>query len=136
MNCVKCGREIEQDQVFCWVCLEGMEEYPVKPGTVVHIPKHPEDDEKKAPIKKKPVLQPEEQVRRLKRKLVRLRIWLAVLLLICGGLCLAVSRVVVVLDFYRFLGKNYNTVETVATETSAAEEMPTETRWLPEITEP
>ena len=136
MNCVNCGREIEQDQVFCRVCLEGMEEYPVKPGTVVHIPKHPEDDEKKAPIKKKPLLQPEEQIRRLKRKLVRLRVWLAVLLLICGGLCLAVSRVVVVLDFYRFLGKNYNTVETVATETSASEEMPTETRWLPELTEP
>ena len=136
MNCVKCGREIEQDQVFCRVCLEGMEEYPVKPGTVVHIPKHPEDDEKKAPIKKKPVLQPEEQIRRLKRKLVRLRIWLAVLLLICGGLCFAVGRVVMELDFYRFLGKNYNTVETTEPETSAATEAPTETRWLPEITEP
>ena len=58
------------------------------------------------------------------------------LLLICGGLCFAVGRVVMELDFYRFLGKNYNTVETVATETSAATEAPTETRWLPELTEP
>ena len=66
----------------------------------------------------------------------KILIFSLLLLLICGGLCLAVSRVVVVLDFYRFLGKNYNTVETVATETSAATEVPTETRWLPEITEP
>ena len=38
MNCVKCGREIPEDQVFCEICLTEMENYPVKPGTAVHIP--------------------------------------------------------------------------------------------------
>lgn len=135
MNCVKCGREIEHDQVFCPVCLEGMEAYPVKPGTVVHIPKRPEQETEKKAAPRKKVLSPEEQIQRLKKKVVRLRIGLAVMLLLCGLLCFAVGRAVTELDFYRFLGKNYNTVETSPTET-AATAAPAETRWLPEITEP
>ena len=139
MNCVKCGREIENDQVFCQTCLEAMEAYPVKPGTVVHIPKHPEDENEKKPAPRKKVLTPEEQIRRLKKKVLGLRIGLAVMLLICGLLCFAVGRAASELDFYRFLGKNYNTVETPPTKpaaTVAPTEAPTETRWLPEITEP
>ena len=136
MNCVKCGREIEHDQVFCPVCLKGMEEYPVKPGTVVHIPKHPEDEERKAPPKKKPVLSPEEQNRRLKRKLLGLRIGLAVMLLLCGVLCFAVGKAAVELDFYRFLGQNYSTEEPAATQPPAPTEEPTETYTFPEIPEP
>ena len=38
MNCAKCGREIEKDQVFCTVCLEEMERHPVKPGTPIQLP--------------------------------------------------------------------------------------------------
>lgn len=33
MNCLKCGREIEEGQVFCNDCLVQMAKYPVKPGT-------------------------------------------------------------------------------------------------------
>ena len=110
MNCVKCGREIENDQVFCQFCLEEMEHYPVKPGTVVYIPKHPEDQpEKKSASRRKPSLTPEQQILRLKKRMLCLRIVLAILMLSCGLLLIAVGRAVTELDFYRFLGKNYST---------------------------
>ena len=38
MNCLKCGREIEEGQVFCNDCLVQMAKYPVKPGTAVQLP--------------------------------------------------------------------------------------------------
>ena len=38
MNCIKCGRELRDEQVFCYECQEGMENYPVKPGTPVQLP--------------------------------------------------------------------------------------------------
>lgn len=113
MNCAKCGREIGNDQVFCPVCLEEMERYPVKPGTVVHIPKHAEEkEEKKAITRRKQMLTPEQQIARLKKKVRWLRSFLVLLLLLCGLLSFAVGEMVTELDFYRFLGQNYNTVET------------------------
>ena len=39
MYCLKCGKETDADQVFCNHCLETMEQYPVKPGTPVQLPK-------------------------------------------------------------------------------------------------
>lgn len=38
MNCLKCGKETEDTQVFCSDCRQIMDNYPVKPGTAVHIP--------------------------------------------------------------------------------------------------
>lgn len=38
MNCIRCGREIEAEQVFCAECLEDMERHPVKPGTPIQLP--------------------------------------------------------------------------------------------------
>ena len=37
MNCLKCGRET--DQTFCECCREEMARYPVKPGTIVQLPR-------------------------------------------------------------------------------------------------
>ena len=116
MNCVKCGREIEENQVFCPDCLTEMDGYPVKPGIVVHIPKHSgADEEKKSLIRKKPILTPEEQIRKLKRRLLWARMTVAALLLACGILCFVVGKVAVELDFYRIIGQNYSTVETANT---------------------
>jgi len=117
MNCIKCGREIEEDQVFCESCLTEMEDYPVKPGTAIHIPSRTYEDEpkKNQPKKKLPPPLP-EQILRLKKKLLRARIALAVLLLACGALCFLVGRAMTELDFQRILGQNYHTAETVGTE--------------------
>lgn len=38
-QCLKCGNKTEGRSVFCGTCLEVMEQYPVKPGTVVHLPR-------------------------------------------------------------------------------------------------
>ena len=37
MYCMKCGKETENEQVFCKHCLEVMDKYPIKPGTHVHL---------------------------------------------------------------------------------------------------
>ena len=36
-QCLKCGKKTEDRSVFCGECLAIMEQYPVKPGTVVHL---------------------------------------------------------------------------------------------------
>ena len=38
MNCLKCGKETAETQVFCENCLKTMDDYPIKPGTPVNIP--------------------------------------------------------------------------------------------------
>ena len=113
MNCVKCGREIEENQVFCQSCLEEMEQYPVKPGTAVHIPSRKTEEEfKKVHHKKRPILTPSEQIAKLRKKVLRLRILAVLLMLICGVLGYVVARTVEELDFQRLLGQNYNTIIT------------------------
>ena len=110
MNCMKCGRETAEDQVFCPVCLEEMENHPVKPGTVVLIPsRNNEEEVRKILHRKKPLPTPSEQILRLKKQLLRTRIALALLLLLCGLLCFAVGRVAIEWDSGRMLGQNYST---------------------------
>ncbi len=38
MNCMRCGIEIEDPNVFCADCLADMERHPVKPGTPIQLP--------------------------------------------------------------------------------------------------
>lgn len=38
-QCLKCGSKAEDGSAFCNTCLEVMEQYPVKPGTVIHLPR-------------------------------------------------------------------------------------------------
>lgn len=63
MNCLKCGREIPEHQVFCEDCLLVMQKYPVPPDTVVQIPRRTS-----APVRKtvkKRSIPLEEQVKKL-----------------------------------------------------------------------
>ena len=118
MNCVKCGREIGEEQAFCPDCLKEMEQYPVKPGTVVHIPKRADaDSEKKMPVRRKPVLSAEEQVARLKKKVLWLRLTVAMLLLACGLLCYGIGRAATELDLKKIIGQNYSTIESAGPAT-------------------
>ena len=63
MNCMKCGREIEEGQVFCIDCLKDMEKYPVRPGTAVHLPKRPTYSPIRRVYTKRKTLSPEEVVK-------------------------------------------------------------------------
>ena len=113
MNCVKCGRETEEDQVFCRICMDAAEKYPVNPTTVVHIPVHkPEDELRRRVVKKKLPPTLSEQNEKLRRKLKRLRITVAVLLLACALLFYGFGRAALELDIQRLLGQNYHTTET------------------------
>lgn len=40
-QCLKCGKKTDGRSVFCNDCLAVMDRYPVKSGTVVHIPTRP-----------------------------------------------------------------------------------------------
>lgn len=83
MNCMKCGAEIPETQVFCDHCLELMEQYPIKPGTHIHLPKQnlvPTPPRK--PVKKKRVPTPEEQISALRMKVLRLRLAVVILIFV------------------------------------------------------
>ncbi len=86
MNCMKCGREIEESQVFCAECLEVMAKYPVKPGIAIQLP-HRKDAPvlKKMHIKRRQTPTPEEQIQRL-RKRVRtfVILWIVTLALLAA----------------------------------------------------
>lgn len=82
MSCLKCGRNAEHPQVFCKECLADMEKNPVKPGTAIYIPTPPA-----APVQKRPkakVIEPEEQIRRMRSSLRWMRFSLVVLLAALG----------------------------------------------------
>lgn len=128
MNCMKCGREIEEDQAFCPYCLVDMESYPVKPGTVILLPNQQSQTTapKKAVIQHKPQLPPEEQLPVLKRKLWALRALSVLLILLLTVLGYITSRIITELDIQRLLGQNYSTVETEDTEETQESAAPAE----------
>ena len=74
MQCMKCGREIQAGDVFCPECLSEMEQYPVKPGTPVHIPKQPE----KKLHDRRAAVTPERRIEILTRR-VRVLSWILTL---------------------------------------------------------
>ena len=70
--CLKCGRELKPQQVFCEECQAEMEKYPVKPGVVVLLPKRGFQTPKPAGRRRNASLSPEEQVPRLKKRVTAL----------------------------------------------------------------
>ena len=86
MQCIKCGREVAENQVFCEQCLSGMESSPIKPGTPVVISKRPRKASSQSAVKKE---KPEEQISKL-QKTIRFLLWtclcLAAALAVCIGI--------------------------------------------------
>lgn len=104
MNCMKCGVEIPEYQVFCDHCLALMQKYPIKPGAHIHLPKRAlAVSDIKRPAKKKRALSPEEQISALKLKILRMRLAIVIL-----------SFVVCVVSGFLVL-KIYNTQNTTPT---------------------
>ena len=56
MGCIKCGRDLEEGQIFCQSCLEVMAKYPVKPNTAIQLPDHKDSaaPKKSAPKRRQP----------------------------------------------------------------------------------
>ena len=119
MHCMKCGRETESEQVFCQDCQLEMEKYPVKPGTVVQLPKQQDPAPKKCGNRR--VIPLEDQVKIL-RKRVKV---LTALLVIAVGLiaALAVPTVLYFEEEHFLPGQNYSSI----TVTTASEDTVEET---------
>ena len=107
MNCIKCGRETPAEQMFCEDCLLEMEKYPVKPGTLVFLPRRRDNTPPKKASKRR-VLPLEDQVKVLKK---RVRI-LAVSLAVCLALILAMlyPSIQYLMEDHLKIGQNYTTV--------------------------
>lgn len=113
MFCMKCGKQVKDDQVFCDACLEDMEKYPVKPETHVQLPNRPESAAKKAAPKKKK-LTLKEQNDRLQKALRILAATLAVTLLAFAVTVSLLIHTAQERGVKEAVGKNYNTVNTDA----------------------
>ena len=111
LRCIKCGRELKKQQVFCDACQEDMRGYPVNPGTPIQLPTRPAAAAaKRKPARVKKQLSPEERVVRL-RSSVRL----LTLGLIAAVLAFAVAAVLLLhllnqRDSQADIGQNYRTV--------------------------
>ena len=113
MNCLKCGRKIENSGVFCDECLAIMEKYPVKQNVALQLPRRKEEASGKKSSKKKHQLPLEDQVRHQKRMIRHLVLLVCVLFtaicLLMGWLIFEVLEPNATEDN---TGKNYSTVET------------------------
>lgn len=83
MYCLKCGKETQEEKVFCEHCLQIMEQYPVKPGTPAPLPhRNTATSQKKSPRRRSPTH--EEQVRHLRRAVRILTVCLLAVSILLG----------------------------------------------------
>lgn len=110
MNCMKCGREIGDGQVFCESCLAEMARYPVKPGTVVQLPYHAPQPVRRAASRRK-LPTPAEQAARLRKTIRWMGAALAAALLLLALTAGALIRSLRLQDSQSrdVVGRNYST---------------------------
>ena len=85
MQCLRCGRETEDEHVFCFLCEAVMMKHPVKPNTVVNIPERSTCIRTPQPRRQQ---RQEEENERLQRTVMQLRLWVCMLmaaLMLCVG---------------------------------------------------
>ncbi len=112
MICLKCGRE--SDQTFCDLCRAEMEKYPVKPGTIVQLPKDRRTFGKRQQPRR-PVVSLETRIEMQKLTIRRLSRAVAVLLTLVVLLGLVIFRMLRGTN-QRPTGQNYSTVTTKPSE--------------------
>ena len=111
LYCMKCGKEINESQVFCDGCLDVMDRFPVKPGTRVLLPNRAAPTVSKKAATRRKVLTTEERLTRCRKAIQVLSIALAVTIF---ALCLSISLLVDNVNNEtpnRVIGQNYSTVD-------------------------
>ena len=109
MQCMKCGRDVESGEVFCELCREDMEKYPVRPGTVVVIPQRPERHAPKRQAKRQQNL--EEQLAKCRKMNRILAALLAIYVVAAGGLVYVVMTLYGKYEGKHLLGQNYSVIQ-------------------------
>ena len=112
MHCLKCGRELESQQMFCNDCLADMERYPVAPGTPVHIPLRKAPAPTRSSRRRK--ISPEEQIRILKKRIRSLTIALVIIISLMTA-AVYFTADYLLNDETRRPGQNYTSVPAVPT---------------------
>ena len=110
MNCIKCGRELRGELVFCGQCKDEMEKYPIKPGTPIHLPVRPEVPEVKKKHREKKKLSPGARIRRLRTSVRLLIIALIVALLAFILTAFLALHLLEQRDHQNQIDQNYHTV--------------------------
>lgn len=110
MNCMKCGREVEDGQVFCAECLAVMAKYPVKPGIAIQIPQRKTTPaQKKAYVKRRQPPKPEEKIRSVKKWLRSIMLlWFITLILLAATIYPTVEYFMG--KAFPIRGQNYTTI--------------------------
>jgi len=115
MNCMKCGREIQEGQVFCTDCLKVMEKYPVRPGTAVHLPKRPAYSPIRRVMPKRKAIPPEEMVKKQRKIIRRLSVALTIMSILAALMAYpAVQHLLENEDFLK--GQNYSVITDLLTD--------------------
>lgn len=111
MDCMKCGKELKSEGVFCPECLAEMEKYPVKPNITIQLPVRRPAAPSRKRSRRQRYIKPEEQIRYLKK----VRNWLVGILLFVILLFAASAAVTVHYlnseDSFG-IGQNYSTIDT------------------------
>ena len=110
MNCMKCGTEIENGNVFCESCLADMNRYPEKPGTRILLPNHPAPEAvKKQPVRRRPPTTA-EKLTKTQQVLKCVTVALVVSILLLGFAISTLLEDTAPANPNENIGQNYNTV--------------------------
>ena len=110
MNCMRCGIEIEDGQVFCENCLADMKRHPVKPETRIQLPSRPAPEAVKKQAPRKRVPTPEERIYRLRKVITWLSVALVTALLFLGFSLYLLMDMVSEKPQQENIGQNYSTI--------------------------
>lgn len=112
MNCLKCGKETQNNAVFCESCLQSAKAAPVKPGTAIHLPHREALPQEKKTVPRRHIPTPAEQILQLRGTIRWLAVTVAVLSVV---LCLTAAMLIHTLssptDTGSDLGRNYTTID-------------------------
>ena len=110
MHCMKCGRKIEDQKVFCTDCLTDMEKFPVNPDSTVYIPVRPTVPAAKKKSRRAREVRPEEQLRHLKATVRGLSIALVVCIVAFAVSAGILLKLLSDQSNNNSIGQNYSTV--------------------------
>ena len=111
MHCMKCGREMESEQVFCEDCLLDMEKYPVPPDAKVHLPPRRRESPGSRKQNRRRKLTAEEKVPILQKRIHILATALAIVMLLLAA-CIYPAANYFIRHYNLQPGQNYTTITT------------------------